>query len=234
MKILIVVAMNKEAQPIIKELGMSLSSVQINKHLQAPIYFKENEGRDIYLLVGGKDKVHGTDLLGSGIIPAVTLAIEKVKPTLIINVGSAGGFSCRGAEKNEVYLSDGVFKFHDRLFGPDTYHKPYGVGNYPVYDGVDVLSKQLNLKKARISTGGSMLASREEEEQMQENQAVLKEMEAAHIAQVASLFNIPLFALKGVTDLVDTAVCPQEQFSENIQPMSEKLAKILCQILNII
>ena len=29
---------------------------------------------------------------------------------------------------------------------------------------------------------------------------------------VVSFFNILLFALKGVTDLVDTAVCSQEQF----------------------
>lgn len=224
MKILAVVAMTKEAEPIIRKLEMTLSDVQINRHVQAPIYFKSHGGHDVYLLVGGKDKVHGTDLLGSGIIPSVTLAIQAIEPDLIINVGSAGGFSQRGAERHEVYLSDGTFRFHDRLFGPDTYHKPYGVGDYPVFEGVDELSTRLNLRKARVSTGGSMLASREEEAQMSENGAVLKEMEAAHIAQVAVLFDVPMFAIKGVTDLVDTTTCPQEQFSESIMPLSEKLA----------
>lgn len=232
MKILVVVAMEKEALPIIKELQMELSDVQINRNVRAPIYFKSYSGHDVYLITGGKDKVHNTDLLGSGIIPAVTLGIQAVDPDLIVNVGSAGGFSQRGAIRHEVYLSDGTFRFHDRLFGPDTYHKPYGVGDYPVFPGVDELAERLSIKKAKVSTGGSMLASKEEEEQMSANAAVLKEMEAAHIAQAASLFEVPMFAIKGVTDLVDTTVCPQEQFSESIQPLSEKLATTLGTVLN--
>ena len=51
-----------------------------------------------------------------------------ISPELIINVGSAGGFGERGALKYEIYLSDGTFKFLDRLFGPDAYHQFYGVG----------------------------------------------------------------------------------------------------------
>lgn len=231
MKILAVVAMSKEAEPIIRALEMTPSRVQISGKVQAPIYFKSHAGHEVYLLVGGKDKVHGTDLIGSGIIPSVTLGIQAVDPDLIINVGSAGGFSQRGAVRHEVYLSDGTFKFHDRLFGPDVYHKPYGVGDYPVFEGVDELAATLNIKKARVSTGGSMLASREEEVQMQENGAVLKEMEAAHIAQVAALFEVPMFAIKGVTDLVDTAACPQEQFSASIMPLSEKLAVTFSAVL---
>ena len=234
MKILVVVAMEKEARPILAELGVVRSDIQINEKLGACIYSKTEGPNTIYILVNGKDRLHHTDLLGSGIIPSVTLAIHSLNPNMIINVGSAGGFSKRGAERHEVYLSDGVFQFHDHLFGPDTYHTPYGVGNYPVYEGVSTLSEQLGLKKARISTGNSMLASREEEVQMEKNRAVLKEMEAAHIAQVASLFEIPFFAIKGVTDLVDTTACPQEQFAENIQPLSEKLAKVLHQVLIIL
>lgn len=232
MKILVVVAMEKEALPVIRGLEMTLADVQINRNVRAPIYFKAHSGHDVYLITGGKDKIHGTDLLGSGIIPSVTLGIQAVDPDLVINVGSAGGFSQRGAQRHEVYLSDGTFKFHDRLFGPDTYHKPYGVGDYPVFEGVDALAAQLNIKKARVSTGGSMLASQEEEDQMRENGAVLKEMEAAHIAQVAALFDVPMFAIKGVTDLVDTTTCPQEQFAESIQPLSEKLATTLNLVLS--
>lgn len=234
MKILVVIAMEKEAQPVIAELEMVLSEIQIKSCMAAPIYFQSYAGHDVYLLLSGKDKMHGTDLLGSGIIPSVTLAILAISPELIINVGSAGGFGERGAQKHEIYLSDGTFKFHDRLFGPDAYHQSYGVGGYPIFEGVHAISDQLQLKKACVSTGGSMLASQEEKNQMKKNGAVLKEMEAAHIAQVAVLFDIPMFAIKGVTDLVDTPVCPQEQFLESIVPMSAKLAITLREVLSVL
>ena len=78
------------------------------------------------------------------------------------------------------------------------------------------------------------MASQEEKNQIQKNGAVLKEMEAAHIAQVAALFDIPMFAIKGVTDLVDTSVCPQEQFLENIVPLSAKLAVTVRQVLSVL
>ena len=143
MKILVVVAMEKEALPIIKELNVVRSDIQINEKLRACIYTKTEGSDTIYILVNGKDKLHHTDLLGSGIIPSVTLAINALTPDMIINVGSAGGFGKRGAKRHEVYLSDGVFQFHDHLFGPDTYHTPYGIGNYPVYAGVNTLSEQL-------------------------------------------------------------------------------------------
>ena len=231
MKILVVVAMTKEADPIIKKLDMCLSNIQLPENLRAPVYFKLYDQHEVYLVLSGKDKVHNTDLLGSGIIPSVTLAIHIIKPSLIINIGSAGGFSQRGAKKHEIYLSDGEFRFHDRLFGPDVYHTPYGVGSYPVFDGVDELANKLNLKRARVSTGGSMLSSREEEEQMKKNGAVLKEMEAAHVAQVATLFNVPVLAIKGVSDLVDITDCPQQQFADSIHSLSEKLAEVLCNVL---
>ncbi len=54
-----------------------------------------------------------------------------------------------------------------------------------------------------------MLASTQEEKKMAENNAAVKEMEAAGIAEVVQLRGVPFIALKKITDLVDTDECTQ-------------------------
>ena len=51
---------------------------------------------------------------------------------------------------------------------------------------------------------------------MDENNATVKEMEAAAIAWAAHFFNTPVLALKSITDIVDGDRPPQEEFLENL------------------
>lgn len=233
MKILIVVAMMKEAEPIIQSFLMKKSSIQLDNLLNTCLYSCFYQKHEIYLTTSGKDVLHKTDRLGSGVIPAVTMSIQAIKPDLLINIGSAGGFSKKGAQRGDIYLSIDTFKFHDRLFEPDYFHQAYGIGSYPSYS-IEHIAKKLHLKIGIVSTGGSMLASQEEQKQIERNQATLKDMEAAHVAQVAHIFQTPMFAIKGVTDLVDTDECPQEQFTQNIHNLSKVLAETLINVVTLL
>ncbi len=66
---------------------------------------------------------------------------------------------------------------------------------------------------------------------MLENDASVKDMEAAAIAYVAELANVPFFALKVVTDIVDGDRPTTEEFLENLgtaaKSLQEKIPKVI-------
>ena len=81
--------------------------------------------------------MHGVDNVGT--VPAALttyLAIQTLKPDLVISLGTAGGFKAKGGEVGDVYISTG-FANHDR-------HIPIPVR--PVAgqaDGIDGRSSQI-------------------------------------------------------------------------------------------
>lgn len=66
---------------------------------------------------------------------------------------------------------------------------------------------------------------------MLENDASVKDMEAAAIAYVCELANVPFFAVKVVTDIVDGERVTQDEFFENLAAASaslqEKIPKVV-------
>ena len=54
-----------------------------------------------------------------------------------------------------------------------------------------------------MSTGNSLDCTPTDAEVMKENNASVKEMEGAAIAQVAHMFGVPIIGIKSVTDIVD-------------------------------
>lgn len=223
--ILLLVAMDKEAQPIIKKMNMERINHKLDEDLPAAIYRTVSpDGHQINLVVSGKCPSHGVDRIGSqGLNLVAWEAVKAFNPDVLINVGTGGGFEKNGSKPGDVYVSSESVKYHDRLFFPDIYFQNYGIGSYKCLE-IQHIADQLNLKQGVISTGGSMLASVEENEQMAKNNAVVKEMEAAGIAEVAQLKNVPFIALKIITDLVDTNECPQNQFTNNFNKLITHLA----------
>jgi 5'-methylthioadenosine nucleosidase len=66
---------------------------------------------------------------------------------------------------------------------------------------------------------------------MSENNASVKDMEAAAIAYVSELAKVPFFAFKVVTDIVDGDRVTQDEFFENLAAASaslqEKIPKVV-------
>lgn len=67
---------------------------------------------------------------------------------------------------------------------------------------------------------------------MKENDASVKEMEAAAIAYVCQMNNVPYLGLKVVTDIVDGPNPAQEEFLENLASAATSLQKALPQVLD--
>ena len=229
-RILLIVAMEKEAQPMINKMGMKKIENSLDPLLPAKAYEKETEKGKIILVVSGKCRHHEVDRIGSqGLNLVAWEAIKMFSPHLLINPGTAGGFHRRGATPGDIYVSTESIKYHDRLFHPDLYFLNYGIGSYKCLE-IPQVAKQLGLKLGVVSTGGSMLASKQEEEQMQKNNASVKEMEAAGIAEIAQMRNVPFIALKIVSDLIDTNECAQNQFTNNFNGIITRLADKVAEI----
>ncbi|MFN7097703.1 MAG: hypothetical protein ACK4PR_09135, partial [Gammaproteobacteria bacterium] len=166
MIILLAVAMRKEYEGesgINDTLNLKKAppEMQLDENYNAPVYQGELNEHSIILVPAGVSRKYSKDRIGPGIIQAFSVALEKFKPDLVINVGSAGGSYAKGCEVGDIYLCNKAY-FHDRRLEPDEAHIPYSVGNYRLPD-VSRIVQKLGFKKGKISTGSSLLASIEED-----------------------------------------------------------------------
>jgi len=164
-----------------------------------------------------KGRIHGKDvvLLESGIgkvnvAIATTLLFEKFAVDTVINTGSAGGIIV-DAEVGDVVISESV-AYHDvdvTGFGYDQGQIP-GLPAVFASDGdlvakvEDVLSRVgIRFFKGQIVTGDAFVNRPEQMVRIKENfsDAIALEMEAAAVAQVCHIANIPFVVVRALSDI---------------------------------
>lgn len=229
MKICYIVAMRAEANPFIEHYG-----VELQEGFFAPLpclcYHTVVNGSDLYIVLNGEQ--HGTDLVGCEAASVATLAaIQKIQPDLVINSGTCGAFGSNGASIGDVYLGKAVM-FHDRRVPGDDALGTQGLGNYPVWEGTAALAEKLGYKLGKVTTGSSLDLQPCDEEIIRENHGELKDMEAAAVAFVCSLFGVPILFVKSVTDLCDSGAATFEEFSRNLALASERLREANVRIID--
>ena len=221
-KIAILMAMHDEANPIIDALQLVLNRAVVHPRLPMRCYQRQIDALHVSLLVSGIDDRYNVDNVGC---EAATLmayeAASKLTPDIIVSAGTAGGFASLGACIGTVYLSGQCFVYHDR-------HVPLpgfdlsAVSRYPAL-AIDRLAADLDLPQGIISTGSSLERNDKDLLCINHHQAVAKDMEAAAVAWVAMLFNIPVFAIKAITNLLDQATESQIAFVDNLTLASQHL-----------
>lgn len=227
--IAIIMAMDSEAEPLLEKLKVTGLDNKLDPNLPMKLYQCEYHNHKISVIISGECKHHKVQNVGTS--PAVVstlLAIKDLGAELIINAGTAGGFRKRGAEVGDVYTAE-MTVFHDRRIPIPDYQ------SYGTYKTEHHLAKKygdlLNLKTAVISTGNSLDMSKEDEKLIEENSAVLKDMEAAAIGWVVDQFNTPALFLKSVTDIVDGEHPTEEEFFANLKVASDNLGKKLIELI---
>lgn len=232
-RITILMAMQKEAEPLIERLGFKAVAAPWKLAATTPTrLFKARRGKLVLSLVlNGTCATHGVDHIGTQAATlAAQLAISELSPDLLVNAGTAGGFRCRGGEIGKVYLGyDKVF-FHDRRIEIPGFDA-YGVGAYPTPD-TRALASGLGVESGAVSTGNSLDCPPQDLESMNRNGVIAKDMEAAAIAWVASLHGKPLLVLKSITDLVDSGAPTGEEFLRNLHQARERLTDRLIALLD--
>ena len=216
--IAVLFAMDAEAKPLIEHLGLELDADAFARAGgKAPMRVYGGtlpSGAKISVVCAGSCVKHGVCNVGTvGAALSTYETCVTLKPDVIVNAGTAGGFSKRGGEVGDVYLAT-TFKNHDRRIQIPGYDV-YGVGEYDAWP-TPKLAEHLGCKRGTVCTGNSLDATETCRTLMDEYDASVKEMEAAAIAHVAHLFSIPVIAVKTITDIGDGPVATQEEFLQNL------------------
>lgn len=230
--LLLLVTLQNEAKPIIRALALTELCLPQDKVLPVQAFQGKIHGIRTVLVTQGIDPHFGVESVGTEAAAITTFwALKTFHPDLIINAGTAGAFGAMGANIGDVYLSKGKAEFHDRRI-PIPKYREYGIGSYPLLP-VSKLSHALKLKEGIISTGSSLDMTPLDKTIIQARGALLKDMELAAIAYVANLFQVPLFAVKAVTDLLDSKVPTEEAFLQNFHLATEALQKAVVKVLRV-
>ncbi|XP_020590240.1 5'-methylthioadenosine/S-adenosylhomocysteine nucleosidase 2-like [Phalaenopsis equestris] len=228
--VLIIIAMQTEAIPLVHKFQLSEDTDGLfPKGVPWVRYHGKYKDLNINLVWAGKDSLFGVDSVGTVSASLVTYAsIQALKPELVINAGTAGGFKAKGASIGDVYLASDV-AFHDRRI-PIPVFDQYGIGARRSFCTPNLL-KEVNLKFGRLSTGDSLDMSPQDEGAILGNDAVIKDMEGAAIAYVADLLSVPTIFIKAVTDIIDGEKPTAEEFLQNLVAVTANLDQSVTQVI---
>lgn len=225
-------AMQDEALPLIRRLELTDKGL-----LAPPMPMRWYDGAvnslRVDVVVLGSDRRFGVDCIGTQpAAVAAQMTLDQLKPDLLINAGTAGGFIGRGGAIGKVYLTGGPFYFHDRRI-PLPPFEPYADGGWQLMD-VDALAKQIDLDTGVVSSGNSLDMNADDAARIERVGAHAKDMEAAAIAWVADQHQTPMCAVKAITDLVDGPHPTHEEFERHLHTASEALSQAVERLLHLL
>lgn len=219
-KILLVVAMDTEAAPIIKSFDLQPISSIFGK-LPMKAYIGKYNNFDISLIINGEDPMYHCPNVGTqAAVLSTYLGINQFHPDLIISIGTAGGVPQFGAQVGDIFISRKVY-FYDRRIDLPQY-QAYGLGGYVSADFEQTRANNL-FKKGNICSGDSFDSNQTDTDVILSNGCAVREMEAAGVAWVSMLTQTPMLAMKGITDIIGTKTDAND-FEKNFQMVTTDLA----------
>lgn len=207
--VVVAIAMEAEASPFINHLNLQPDESFFPSETPFHAFRGKHNNCNLTVITNGKDSIHGTGVDNVGTVPAAVatfLALQKMKTDekdhahLLINAGTCGGFQRKGAAIGDVFLTTAVVNHDRRIAIPD--FTPYGIGRIES-TSVENLATHLNAKLGICTTGNSLDFHELDSHHMLQNDASVKDMEAAAIGWAAEMWNTPHFGVKVVTDIVD-------------------------------
>ncbi|KAG5182137.1 nucleoside phosphorylase domain-containing protein [Tribonema minus] len=225
--------MEAEAQPLIDHLKLELDEAAFPASAPCKCYTSERNGYTMHVVTNGKCRRHGVDHVGTvagGL--AAWLSIEKFKPDLVINAGTAGGFNRMGAAIGDVFVSSRTVN-HDRRIAIPGWTE-WGVGKTDAVP-TEQLRGALGYKHGVVTTSNSLDFIEEDAKHMLANEASVKDMEGAAVAWACEQHNnTPFFCIKVVTDIVDGDRPTHEEFLENLGAAARSLQEALPKTLDFV
>ena len=224
--ILLVIAMQGEADPILNTLGINEPGTPLELPLPPLSWATTFSGLNVHLVVNGQDPVYDLDSFGTDAATLSTyLGIKAFSPDLVISAGVAGGFKSQ-AQIGDVYLSKDSMRYFDRrvsITSPD--YQDYAIGFYPVIDA-SKMAADLGLKIGIVVTGGSFENSLIDDREIRNLDGSVVDMESAAVGKMSMLLEKQFMAVKAIVDF-DDAVGFAGQFDKNFQIATTNLAKQL-------
>ena len=169
--------MEGEGKPFINALGLTKSEA-LAAPLPSTIYQGEYKGMDVTVAVNGKHPKFNIDSVGTVPAALTTFALlQKEKPDLLINAGTAGGFKAKGGEIGDVYIAQG-FANHDRRI-PIPPFVEYATGKYEA-TASPCLLKETGWKHGVVTTSNALDHEAKDDELMAANDASVKVIHLVH------------------------------------------------------
>ena len=225
-KILIVVAMQNTADPIINHFHLTQDHV-LPANLPMLSYKGKYKNLDLYLIENGIDPVTKVPNVGTQASVLTTyLGIEHYHPDIIITAGTGGGYVRNGTKIGDIYLSKKIYYYDRRI--PIKKYLSYSEGGYELFD-TNQIAKTLHLKTGNICSGDSFIDEKDKTDNkiISQLNCQVVDMISAGVAWVGEITNTPTFAIKGITDRIDSPVNESTQFKKNVQLVVEKLPTVL-------
>ena len=230
--------MEAESTPFVEHLELTKMEDFFPAHTPFVAFSGSHSNTKVTVITMGKDTVYETGVDNVGTVPAslaTFLAVEKFKllsspVDLVLNGGTCGGFSRKGGEIGDVYLTTGVAN-HDRRIGIPGFDK-YGVGTLSVDIDPSKMAESLGYKTGVCTTGNSLDKTDTDDEYMKTNDASVKDMEAAAIAWTCKMSGLPYMGVKVITDIVDGHVESAEEFMANLASAAKSLQDALPKVLD--
>ena len=234
--VVIAIAMEAEATPFVQHLNLQRDASFFPDETPFHAFRGKHKNCNLTVVTPGKDDVYDTGVDNVGTVPAAVatfLALQKMKADdpahLLVNAGTCGGFKRKGAEIGDVFLTTAV-AHHDRRIGiPD--FTPYGVGRIES-TSVENLASHLDYKLGVCTTGNSLEYHELDSHHMLENDASVKDMEAAAVAWASEIWDVPHFGVKVVTDIVDGDRPSSDEFLENLGMAAKSLQSALPKVID--
>jgi len=200
MKVGIIGAMEEE----VTLLRDKIENRQTQNIAGCEIYTGTLNGTEVALLKSGIGKVAAA--MGA------TLLLERCKPDVIINTGSAGGLAPT-LKVGDIVVSDEA-RYHDAdvtAFGYELGQLPGCPAGFKADDNLVAAAEaciaQLNLNAVRglIVSGDAFINGSENLAQIRHNfpQAIAVEMEATAIAHVCHNMGVPFVVVRAISDVAD-------------------------------
>lgn len=199
MKIAVIGAMEQEVELLRASLQHTKTETIANSEYTAGTY----NGKEVILVKSGIGKVNAA--------MTTTILLEKYKPDVVINTGSAGGFDPQ-LNVGAVVISDEV-RHHDvdvTAFGYEIGQMASMPAAYKSDDKLIAIAKEaveeIGEHQAAIGlicSGDVFMADSERVEKVRKQFPTMKacEMEAAGVAQVCYQFGTPFVVVRALSDI---------------------------------
>ena len=221
-----------------KILNMLGIIVALEKEVENLINLSENttteiiSGKKFYKCVfSNKEVIIAISNVGK-VASAMTcqLLIDKFKPSKILNFGSVGGIKER-VSPLKLYAVDKCCQYDFDLSAIDDCPIAYNQNYNDVFINLDVLDNEL--EKVSLATSDKFTHQKEQIEIINSLGASIYDMEGSSIAQVCKSNNIPLYMIKGVTDVYGSGL-QGEQFINNLNQVGKLLSEKVIKLINIL
>jgi 5'-methylthioadenosine nucleosidase len=138
--VLIPIVMEAEAAPFVEHLGLTIVDDFFPTQTPFLAFSGVHHNTKVTVITMGKDKIYETGVDNAGTVPsalATFLALVQDPErygavNLVLNAGTCGGFSRKGAAIGDVFLTTGVAN-HDRRI-PIPGFDAYGIGKLETVD----------------------------------------------------------------------------------------------------